>query len=89
MMHRHVLVLNNISSLQIFFIMPRGVPRTGELATAQDRIKAAEAAIRKLQFDKRKIDLEIQNGSTSQFTECDRSLLGQFAAAEIGRSEDP
>lgn len=40
--------------------MPRGVPRTGEIATAQDRIKEAEAAIRKLQFDKRKIDLEIQ-----------------------------
>lgn len=40
--------------------MPRGVPRTGEVATAQDRIKEAEAAIRKLQFDKRKIDLEIQ-----------------------------
>lgn len=40
--------------------MPRGVPRTDEPSTAQERIKAAEAAIRKLQFDKRKIDLEIQ-----------------------------
>ena len=39
--------------------MPRGISRTGEPATAQDRIIAAEAAIRKLQFDKRKIDLEI------------------------------
>ena len=43
-----------------FFLIPRGVPRNGEIATAQDRIKVAEAAIRKLQFDKRKIDLEIQ-----------------------------
>ena len=40
--------------------MPRGVPRTGESTTAQDRIKVAEAAIRKLQFEQRKIDLEIQ-----------------------------
>ncbi len=40
--------------------MPKGVSRTVESTPAQDRIKAAEAAIRKLQFDKRKIDLEIQ-----------------------------
>lgn len=40
--------------------MLKGVPRNGEPTAAQDRIKVAEAAIRKLQFAKRKLDLEIQ-----------------------------
>ncbi len=41
--------------------MPRGVPRNGGAeASAADRIKAAESAIRKLQLAKRKLDLDIQ-----------------------------
>lgn len=40
--------------------MPRGVKNGGAESSATDRIKKAEADIRRLQLAKRKLDLDIQ-----------------------------